>query len=70
MNANKKLSRKVKKPGNRKELEFLFENCKNRSMKGDVSFCENGFLCKTLISEGECSLMIEYAKTHTLGGLK
>jgi len=70
MNKNRKLSRKVKKRGSKEELEYLFKNCGSRTEQKGISVCENGFSCKALIAEGECSLMIEYAKTHTLGDLK
>lgn len=69
MNKNKKIAKKIKKSGSKAELESLFKACRRRNEKNGVSFCENGFLCQSVIAEGECNVIADYAKTHTIGDI-
>lgn len=68
MNGNRKISKRFKKAGNRKELEKLLENCKHLL---NESWCMiNEEVCHKAIGQGKCTVVKQYAKTHTLGDLK
>ena len=68
MNGNRRMSKKFKKAGNRKELGKLLENCKHLL---NESWCMiNEEVCYKAVSRGKCPLVKAYAKTHTLGDLK
>lgn len=68
MNRNRKTSKSIKQSGNRKELEMLLENCKYKQTGDWCSY--NNALCYRTIKQGNCKVIIDYSKTHTLGDIK
>jgi len=67
MNRNRKTSKKIKRSGNKAELEMLVSNCNHLF---NDSLCMVGEEeCHKVIQAGKCKVIKDYARTHTIGDI-
>lgn len=71
MNRNRKISKRMKRPGNKEELKNMLDNCVYMYEENSVKFCSySNDKCFKTVNNGKCQTVIRYSETHTLGDLK